>query len=223
MGEPGGGQPPQVLTPTPEAVKVAGGVCHRVKNDFQTIANILALSSTHSRSPHDLVESVEGRVVALSLCYTLVGESGRPPALARLVEEVLRRNLWRGPAHLRLERHLPEVPLSLRLCSPLSLWLHEIIGNALRHGLEMVSDPVLDLWAGLDDQGLTLSVADNGPGLPPGFHPEDNSHLGLKLAQALAATDLRGSLELQDARPGLRAVLQVPAAEYQRLSSEAWW
>jgi two-component sensor histidine kinase len=206
-----------------EAVKVAGGVCHRVKNDFQTIANILALSSAYATTAQDLVEAVEGRVMAMSLCYTLVGEAGQPPSLGRLVEEILRRNLWRGPAHLRLERRVGEVHLSLRLCSPLSLWLHEVIGNALRHGLEQVSDPLLVMEGGLDQTGLWLSITDNGPGLAPGFRLDRDSHLGLKLAQALAATDLRGNLKLEDARPGLRALLRVPAADYARLSSEAWW
>ncbi|CAO0822279.1 hypothetical protein DFAR_2910053 [Desulfarculales bacterium] len=42
----------------------------------------------------------------------------------------MRRNLWCGPAHQGLKCLLPEVPLSLRLCSPWSLWLHEIICNA---------------------------------------------------------------------------------------------
>lgn len=228
MGEPAGGgtehgDPRQGADMTPEALKVAGGVCHRVKNDFQTIANILSLCCAHARSAQELAEAVEGRVLALSLAYTLVSEGGRPPDLGRLMEEVLRRNLWLGPASLRLERRLPRLPLSLRLCSPLSLWLNEIIGNALKHGLEPVSDPRLVLEGRLDDRGLELSVIDNGPGLPPGFHPQRDSRLGLKLALALASTDLRGSLELGDAGPGLRATLRVPATGLAQLSREAWW
>lgn len=228
MGQPGGGlsdgeAPRPAAAPGPESVKAAGGVCHRVKNDFQTIANILALGGAHARSPRELAESVEGRVVALSLCYTLVSENGQPPTLDRLAQEVLRRNLWKGPAHLRLARRLPEVVLSLRLCSPLSLWLHEIIGNALKHGLEQVSDPLLRVEGALDDQVLRLSVADNGPGLPAGFAPERDARLGLKLAMALSVNDLRGDLEFKDARPGLQAILRVPADELSRLTRDIWW
>ncbi|CAO0822278.1 hypothetical protein DFAR_2910052 [Desulfarculales bacterium] len=43
----------------------------------------MAPSSAYSRSPQYLVETVEGLVVALSLCYTLVSESGQPPELIR--------------------------------------------------------------------------------------------------------------------------------------------
>ncbi|MBI4798025.1 MAG: sensor histidine kinase [Desulfarculus sp.] len=228
MGQPGGGladgeAPGPVAALTPESLKAASGVCHRVKNDFQTITNILALGSAHARSPRELAEAVEGRVVALSLGYTLVSETDQPPTLDRLAQEVLRRNLWKGPAHPRLARRLPSLVLSLRLCSPLSLWLHEIIGNALRHGLEQVSDPELLLEGSLDDQGLRLSVTDNGAGLPPGFAPERDARLGLKLAMALAANDLRGGLDLEDARPGLKATLRVPSGELARLAQELWW
>lgn len=228
MGQPGGGLSDggavaSAAALTPESLKAAGGVCHRVKNDLQTIANLLALGCSHARSPRDLAEAVEGRVVALSLGYTLVCETGQPPTLDRLAQEVLRRNLWKGPAHLRLQRRLPHMVLSLRLCSPLSLWLHEIIANALRHGLEQVSDPQLTLEGSLDGEGLRLCVTDNGAGLPPGFALARDARLGLKLATALAANDLRGDLDLKEARPGLKAALRVPAGELARLTQEIWW
>ena len=44
-----------------------------------------------------------------------------------------------------------------------------------------------------------------GPGLPAGFDPDRS--LGLKIARALTADQLRGELMLEDASPGVRARL----------------
>lgn len=227
MTEPGGGGMVTAQRPEssnmPDSGKVAGGVCHRVKNDLQTIANILALGVVYAQDTERYAEAIEGRVVALSIGYTLVAEKGRPPSLDRILEMVLRRHLWRGAESVRLERQVEAIPLSLRLCSPITLWLHEIIGNSLRHGLEQVSDPVLSLKASLDDDGLCLRVRDNGCGLPPGFDLDRHSRLGLRLARAVCATDLRGNLELNDAQPGVEAVLRVSAREFANLGREVWW
>jgi two-component sensor histidine kinase len=52
---------------------------------------------------------------------------------------------------------------------------------------------------------VELTVADRGPGLPAGFDPDRS--LGLKIARALTADQLRGELMLEDASPGVRARL----------------
>lgn len=199
--------------------RMTGSICHRAKNDFQTIANMLALASAFARSPEELAEAMEGRVGAFSICYSLISENGHSPALDRLVEEVMRRSLWRVVAPPRVERRLPDLRLSLRLCSPLSLWLYEVVGNALQHG-QNGGSAALGLFGHLDAEGLTLRVVDNGPGLPAGFSLASHARLGLKLAQAVASTDLRGRLELSDAKPGLEARLVVPAAELNALNRD---
>ena len=204
------------------AKAVAGGVCHRAKNDLQTIANILSLAGPLAQNPEDLAEAVEGRVVALSVCYTLVAEKWEPPHLDRLAEEILRRDLWRASAQTRVERQLDPLELSLRLCSPLSLWLHEMIINSLEHGLTAVSRPVLRLTGRAEQGGLLLQVADNGPGLPADFDLAAKSRLGLRLAKAVASIDLRGRMELRNTEPGLEASLWVPQAEFAALNRETW-
>lgn len=206
----------------PDPGKVAAEVCHRAKNDFQTISNLMSLAAPYARSADDLALAVEGRVGALSVCYSLVAGEGGRPRLDQIVEEVLRRLLWRHGAVAQVKRQVQDIPLSLRLCSPLALWLHEIIGNALIHGLERSSQPRLELEAALDREGLVLSVTDNGPGLPPGFDLERHCRLGLTVAQAVAANDLRGRLDLRREGKGFQARLSVPAQEFANLNRSVW-
>lgn len=204
---------------SPDTQRLTGRICHRAKNDLQTIANMLAVASPYLRSPAEMAEAMEGRVGAFSISYSLVCETGAWPMLDRLTEEVLRRSLWRTVRPPRVERHLPELRLSLRLCSPLALWLYEVIGNALQHG-HNGGGQRLGMYGRLDAEGLLLRVVDNGPGLPPGFDLARHARLGLKLAQAVARSDLFGRMELRDARPGLEACLLVPASELDALNRD---
>lgn len=201
---------------------VAGGICHRVKNDLQTLANLLALAAPYSASPAEMAEALEGRVGAMSVSYTLVSETGAPPTLDRLAGEVVRRSQWRLHTPLGLDNRLPALELSLRLCSPLSIWLHEVVVNALAHGLAASRQPRLILDGGLNGDSFSLSVTDNGPGLPPGFDAAQNARFGLKVAQAVARSDLRGRMELLNREEGLEARLELPAHEFESLKRSLW-
>ncbi len=220
--------PPQALAKEPllhlaaYSRRVAGEVCHRAKNDLQTIANLIALAAPYAKSAEDLATAVEGRVGALSVCYTLVAGEGAQPRLDLMAEEVLRRLLWRYGGLAQVERQVQELPLSLRICSPLSLWLHEVVGNALIHGLGRSSRPKLVVQGEMGRDGLSLSVTDNGPGLPSGFDLERHSRLGLRLAKAVAINDLRGRMDLNQPGRGLQVRLTVPAEELANLNRSAW-
>jgi two-component sensor histidine kinase len=201
---------------------LAGDISHRVKNDLQTLANLLALAVPHTNTPDDLAEAIEGRVGAMSVCYTLVAESGAPPTLDRLAQEIARRSQWRLTAPLSIDNNLPSLELSLRLCSPLSLWLHEVTVNALLHGLSQNGQPRLGLSGSLDGDAFVLSVTDNGHGLPQVFDLATHCRFGLKVAQAVARSDLRGTMDLIPHEKGLEARLEVPAHEFQRLNQDPW-
>ncbi len=205
-----------------ELHKLAGLICHRAKNDLQTVANLVSLAASHVRRPADMVEALEGRVGALSVSYSLVSQRGAPPCLDHLAEEVVRRSKWRLATALEVKNDLPSLELSLRLCSPLSLWLHEMVVNALEHGLARAQRPVLALAGGLSGDGFHLSVMDNGPGLPPGFDPAVHGRFGLRVAQAVAESDLRGRMALLPMPDGTNARLEMPVHEFQRLNRSTW-
>jgi two-component sensor histidine kinase len=48
---------------------------------------------------------------------------------------------------------------------------------------------------------VRLDVADDGPGLPSGFDPENSDRLGLRIVRTLVVGDLGGTLEF-GAEPG---------------------
>jgi len=48
------------------------------------------------------------------------------------------------------------------------------------------------------DGRAVMRVADNGPGLPPGFNAVTNSNLGLDLINSLVCTDLHGEIRFEN-------------------------
>jgi two-component system, sensor histidine kinase PdtaS len=71
---------------------------------------------------------------------------------------------------------------------------------------------------------LTVSVTDDGAGLPPGFRADASDRLGLQIVRTLVSAELGGSIELderQDGQSGTTAVVTMPIA--RRLPATASW
>lgn len=202
--------------------KALARLCHRAKNDLQTIANLTGLAASFTNTPAEMADWLERRVVVLATVYSLVSETGGLPALDRLAREVVQRVKTEYQADPALELRLEPLVLSLRVCSPLSLWLYEVVANAVRHGLRGCSQPRLVVEASYDQDHFKLSVRDNGRGLDPGFDPQLRGGLGLRLAGALASVDFQGRQDLVPQDPGLEARLVVPAQEFERLNRDRW-
>ncbi len=96
-----------------------------------------------------------------------------------------------------------------------------LVDNALKYG--PAEGGKIALALSQDDDGIHLSVTDNGPGIPLGDRERvrdrfvrldksrtaEGSGLGLALVEAVASFH-DGALKLEDAQPGLRATLTLP-------------
>lgn len=106
--------------------------------------------------------------------------------------------------------------------------LANLLDNAIKHGrptAEEGRDPTVTIRVTRERDYVTISVADNGPGVPEkerrrvterfvrleASRSTPGTGLGLSLAAA-AAKLAHGTLELTDASPGLVATLRLPAA-----------
>ncbi len=74
--------------------------------------------------------------------------------------------------------------------------LNELISNALEHGLPDQAPGSIAVTFASDAGAGEMRVADNGIGLPEGFSLETGQNLGLRIARALIADDLKGTLTI---------------------------
>jgi two-component system, sensor histidine kinase PdtaS len=86
------------------------------------------------------------------------------------------------------------------VATPLALVLTELLQNALQHGLSRPAPRPsvgrLEVNALRRPQQLTVTVTDNGAGLPPDFDLDTSSSLGLQIVRTLVVAELGGKLEI---------------------------
>ncbi len=202
---------------------------HRVRNNLQRTASLLRMQANRlpddNAARHPLQESVI-RIQSIARVHDLLSRRQvgltDVDAVAHLACEVVNNTLGRPDLRVRWQVEVAPLVLSSREAFPLTLLLTECLSNSLLHGFAGRDEGQVQIQAGLDADGtsVTLTVCDNGVGLPPDFDPIRDAHLGLEVVRRLGEQELGGLIRLSanPVGPGTRTVFRFP---YQRPSGPA--
>jgi two-component sensor histidine kinase len=191
---------------------------HRVKNNLQTVAALLRLQARRLGSAPEAraaLEEAVRRVGSIAIVHETLSHA--PDEIVDFDDIATRVAMMSGELSAAEVRVIPSLQgtfgrLPSATATPLALVLTELMQNALQHGLSRPgTDTVtgsLIVTAARYDGRLTVSVADNGGGLPPGFDPDNTTSLGLQIVRTLVVGELGGSLAI-GARDGGGTVVRV--------------
>jgi two-component sensor histidine kinase len=212
-------------------------VHHRVKNNLQTISSLLRLQARRvdERAARVALQEAERRVRSISLVHEILSRdpSDQVPfaeIVASLVQMAEDSVVSTQPVIISTRGDLGDVAADV--ATPLAVTLAELLQNAVEHafvpeagtarnGDGHAADPADGPAVGhvevtLSHAGteLSVSVRDDGRGLPEGFDIERTTSLGLSIVRDLVASQLGGriamaSVPAADGR-GTRVVISVP-------------
>jgi len=167
---------------------------HRVKNNMQVISSLVSLQADGStdETVREVLRDVTYRVRSMALVHEKLYQSAD---LAHIDFAEYTRGLlgylWRAhgaaAATVRLNLDLAAVSLPVDTAVPCGLILNELAGNALKHAFPEREEGEVTVSLHNSEEGcITLSVADNGVGLPEGLDWRQANSLGLRLVQMLS-------------------------------------
>lgn len=179
---------------------------HRVKNILALIKSLVSHPAQDGKSIEDYINSLTGRIQALSLAHDQVIRGAGGGALQALIDAEL--SPYRGTVRA-IEASGPDVLLDARAYSVLALVLHELATNAAKYGALSVSAGHLALhWIRTEASDCEIRwVERDGPvvgqPLQPGF--------GSVLIRRSIPYDLGGESDVEFAPAGTRVQLSIPA------------
>lgn len=166
---------------------------HRVKNNLQIVSSLLQLQTVKidDKAALQALQDSSLRVMSMAQVHDQLYNSGNLESIdIRLYVEQIWQGLCRSVGlgnnvGLTLEGGSLELPLYKAV--PCGLILSELLTNALKHGFP---DPESEgqVFVTLKQVGgnVSVSVSDNGKGLPKGHDVFKSSGLGLQLVSSLA-------------------------------------
>jgi two-component sensor histidine kinase len=190
-------------------------VHHRVKNNLSVISSLLNLQSATITNPEQAIEAFRNsrdRIMAMALVHMELYESGD---FARIDMGTYLGNLTRQIAlvnenagQVSLVSHAESLMLDLQVAVPCGLILNELITNAYKYAGREGNKADIDVsMMRTGDGSFSISVQDNGPGLPTGY--EQTGSLGLTLVRLLV-DQIDGTLDIDSSENGTTIHIRFP-------------
>jgi two-component sensor histidine kinase len=182
---------------------------HRVKNNLQTVAALLRLQARRVGQPEAraaLEESMR-RISSIALVHeTLSVSMDEEVAFDEIVDRLLDMlsDVTGSAGRIRLVRTGSFGEIPAEIATALVLVLTELVQNAVEHAFGERDAGRVEVTAARANGRLTISVVDDGVGLPPGFSADASDRLGLQIVRTLVAAEMGGSMELRDRGDGQR-------------------
>jgi len=181
---------------------------HRVKNNLQVIYSLLDLQSNYIKDPQALRVFKEGqnRIRSMALIHEKLYQSRDLAKIdfAKYLQSLtdhLFRSYGVDPETITLRIYVEDVFLGVDTAIPCGLIINELVSNSLKYAFPTGrnGEIVIDLRSDRENN-LTLTIRDNGVGLPKDLDLQNTMSLGLQLVTLLSA-QLGGTLAL-DRRGG---------------------
>lgn len=165
---------------------------HRVRNNMQLISGLLTLQADAvegAEAKQKLTEAA-GRVQSIALVQERLHESDNPSGLdfgdyARSLMNSISGLVSRP--ELRFEVEVDSVRLPIDRAAPLGLILNELVTNSIKHAFSPGQAGCIRVRVeGNAGTGMTVSVADDGIGIPERAGSGGRTGLGMRLVRRLA-------------------------------------
>jgi two-component sensor histidine kinase len=181
-------------------------VHHRVKNNLQTISSLLNMQAEvlPDVAARHALRDAQRRVHSMALIHEqMYGDKDMDEVdfgeYAKRLAHDLVESFGAAAGHVRLRFALEPVSLAMDQMIPCGLILNELITNSLKYAFprERAGEILVSLRCA-NSATVTMTVADNGVGLPPANDAARPGSLGTRIVEILTR-QLGGSLDRQSA------------------------
>ncbi|MCJ8166880.1 ATP-binding protein [Pontibacter sp. E15-1] len=186
---------------------------HRVKNNLQIVISMLNLQARHVSDPlaAEVMQAIRSRVRSMSILHERLYQHADLDCidLEEYFEEIC-ESLYAAygvtMSRIALEIDMPRIKVNIDAAITLGLIVNELISNSLKYAFPNGQAGVVRIVLVRHDAvQYTLTVSDNGQGLPHNFNPQTSQSFGLKLVTSLSR-NLEGHFKF-DNKNGTKSIL----------------
>jgi len=177
---------------------------HRVKNNLQVVSSLLSIQARAAKDKDtmDMLSESRNRINAMAIIHTQLYESSDLSEINMkgFVDKLLRQLLQSYPVHdtkITPIIHAVDYPFPISIAVPVGLIVNELLSNALKYAFVNRKKGKIEVRLSASETGnISLTVSDDGVGLPEGLDINATRTLGLRLVKILAEDQLQGNLEV---------------------------
>jgi PAS domain S-box-containing protein len=179
-------------------------VHHRVKNNLQAMIYLIEMQieKLDDKKVQIFLREIQEQARTMALVYEQLYQSDylakvdMDGYLNNLISNVIQAFGFDKDVSYQVTAN--NVSLDVEIAMPCGLIINELLTNSLKYAFpaEFEDTPVLNVQISHKDKFITISVSDNGIGLPNNFDWENTDSLGLKLVNFWVKYQLAGKIQL---------------------------
>lgn len=193
---------------------------HRVKNNLQIIISLLNLQSyrIQDKEARQAFENSKQRVYSMALVHEKLYRSQNfaniqfDDYVKTMTTEIIRASADFG--RIRLDLQIEPIELSIDLAIPFGLIINELMTNAIKYAFPDGTEGKIQIGFHSRKNQYTLTVMDNGIGLPDDVYFQKKGSLGMQLVHILTE-QIGGSIEISR-EGGTRFTIQIDSPKIKR-------
>ncbi len=187
-------------------------VHHRIKNNMNTICSLLSLQAgtVNNSSAVLALQDAGNRIQSMALLYDKLYRSADYSEmsvniyLSSLVDEVVAN--FPNSQMVELKKRVQDFNLDVKRLQPLGIIINELITNIMKYAFIGKDSGSISVSAIRSDDHITVSVEDDGVGMPESLSFENSTGFGLQLVDALTQ-QLNGTICIERGN-GTKVVLE---------------
>ncbi|MEX0772731.1 MAG: histidine kinase dimerization/phosphoacceptor domain -containing protein [Balneolales bacterium] len=165
---------------------------HRVKNNLAIVSALLRLEMKNIKEKklQDILDSSMSRIESISMIHEKLykAESFSHLKFKQYIEDLV-DNIFSyhdsNYKNISVDMNIEDILINLNQAIPCALILNELLNNAYKHAFKNKEKGNLSITIAENNNRVTLTVQDDGVGLPPGFAIEKSETLGTQLVSIL--------------------------------------
>ena len=199
---------------------------HRVRNNLQIMSSLLTMQvrATNNKDTIELLTECRNRITAMTLIHNQLYESKNISRINMkgFVEKLLRlmfQNYQVQETKINTSVHVKDCLLPISLAVPLGLIVNELLTNAFKYAfVNQKSGKIKVILRASENGVVSLTVSDDGVGLPEDFDIYTTKTLGLHVVKILAEDQLQGHLKVIRAK-GTTFTVEFETAKTGRIKN----
>ncbi|OOQ57846.1 tetratricopeptide repeat-containing sensor histidine kinase [Mucilaginibacter pedocola] len=178
-------------------------VHHRVKNNLQIVMSLLYNQSTYLKNEDakKALFDVQNRIQAIAIIHhklyskNSVASVALPGYISELTSYL--SNIYvQDIRSIRFVLDIEDISLNISQAVPIGLILNEAITNSIKYAFCDKGGVIAVSAKRTENEGLELTVKDDGKGLPDAFEHDSDSSLGIGMMRALTR-QLKGDFSIE--------------------------
>jgi PAS domain S-box-containing protein len=187
-------------------------VHHRIKNNIASIGGLISLHVQSTANPEAIavLQDAIGRVNSMRILYDklLLSEDYKDISVKNYLDDLIDTviAIFPNQAKITLEKRIADFHLDSKRLFPLGIITNELLTNKMKYAFINRDTGLIKISLTNVDNHVTLTIQDNGIGLPTGFDINESKGFGLKLVKMLSQ-QLGGNFSIEN-QTGNRCMIE---------------